>query len=114
MSWAWNGIKRSPLPPRNTAIRPISAKKRREQKQRRVIVAAASERDDGQCVARGVLESDCYGCTDCHEVIRRGQWRAGYLVLDNCLTLCRRHHEWVGSHPSEAVELGLAKWSWQR
>lgn len=112
MSWIGPQM-RAPLPQRTKPLRAISKKRRREAKDRAAIRQAVFERDQ-QCMARGVLDLDCWGVADCHEVIRRGQWGAGYLVLDNCLTLCRRHHEWVGLHPHEAVELGLAKWSWQR
>lgn len=94
-------------------IRPVSAKRRREQKLRRAVVAEVRLRDGG-CRARGVLEHECSGPLDVHELVRRSQWRGGYLVADNAVTLCRTAHDYVTLHPHEAVELGLAKWSWQR
>jgi len=40
---------------------------------------------------------------------RRG--RVGDLLFDRChwSALCRTHHDWVGEHPTEALELGLSE-----
>lgn len=52
--------------------------------------------------------------TDVHEVIRRSQWRDGFLVSENLRALCRPCHTWVTEHPAAAVEQGWSDWSWNR
>ncbi len=51
--------------------------------------------------------------TDVHELIRRSQ---GGSILDekNVLAVCRKCHNRIGREPALAVDLGLAKWSWDK
>lgn len=72
-------------------------------------------RDGHRCVAgRAVPTVACSGPLDVHEVIPRSAWAKGYLVLSNCRTVCRAHHDWIGLHPLEAHRLGLHGFSWER
>lgn len=49
---------------------------------------------------------------DVHELIRRGQ--GGSILEDyNVLAVCRPCHDWIGDHPEEAREYGVAIWSWE-
>jgi len=50
---------------------------------------------------------------DVHELVRRSQ---GGSILDekNVLAVCRKCHDRIGREPKLAVELGLAKRSWER
>lgn len=87
-----------------------SARRKAERPARRAVRAVVLDRDQG-CVARGVLPGRCWHPAgeplDVHEVISRGRWRAGYLVADNCVSLCRGHHQWVTTHPAAATQLGF-------
>lgn len=71
-------------------------------------------RDQNRCRADRLVPSvRCGGELDVHEVIPRSAWKAGYLVLWNCLTICRQHHDWIGAEPTEAHRLGLHGYSWE-
>ena len=56
----------------------------------------------------------CGGPDDVHEIIPRSAWAKGYLVDENCILVCRRHHDWIGDNPAAAHELGLHGFSWER
>lgn len=88
-----------------------SARRKAERPARAKVREEVLERDGG-CRGRGVLPGPCrhpQGLPlDVHEVVKRGRWRAGYLVVDNCLALCRAHHDWVETHDVEAKELGFS------
>ena len=65
-------------------------------------------RDGFQCVAhmRGVAPwVRCGFGLHVHHVLPRG--RGGRHELDNLVSLCGRHHDWVHSHPAEAREHDL-------
>lgn len=68
---------------------------------------------DGSCRAAGIAPGRCWHpsglALDVHEVIPRGRWRAGYLVAENAVAVCRSHHHWITTHPEEATKLGLTK-----
>ena len=85
-----------------------SKKREREYRERRTLVERILDE-------RPVCER-CHAArsTDVHEVIRRSQWKAGYLVTENLRALCRQCHTWVTEHPRAAVEQGWSAWSWQR
>ena len=83
-------------------MRHQSKKRRAENAERAAVREACFMRDQYRCQARGVLAGECSPGLECNEIIRRGQWRAGYLILDNTVTLCPRHHQWVTEHPAEA------------
>lgn len=90
------------------------SKKREAERAERAKVREAVRRRDGSCRARDVAPGRCGGPLDVHEVIPRSAWRAGYLVVDNCLLVCRRHHDWIGAEPDAAHDLGLHGYSYER
>lgn len=95
----------------------MSAKRRDAAPERRAVVEQVLARDGRRCRAphaEMVGLDGCYGPLDCHEVIPRSAWAAGYLVADNCLTLARSCHEWVGANVDAAHDLGLHGFSWER
>lgn len=51
--------------------------------------------------------------SDVHELVRRSQ---GGSIVDeaNCIAVCRPCHTRIGDNPQLAVDLGLAKRSWER
>lgn len=63
------------------------------------------------------VPAGCEGKLDVHERIPRSAWPAGDLVVENCLLVCRRHHEWIDAHPGEDEAphlLGFHGYSWER
>jgi hypothetical protein len=95
-------------------IRPESDKHRDERAEREAVKRRVRARDGGQCQARDLVPAiRCSGPRDVHEIIPRSAWRAGYLVVDNCIVTCRIHHEWIHHHPDEAHALGLHGYSWE-
>jgi hypothetical protein len=79
------------------------------------VVAAVVARDGLGCRARlSVPGVACGGPYDVHEVIPRSAWRDGYLVVSNCIVVCRSHHDWIGDYPDAAHALGLHGYSYER
>lgn len=93
-------------------IRRESAKHKSERLEREMICRLVRERDR-TCQATSA-PGRCSGQTDVHEVIPRSAWRRGYLVIENCLLVCRTHHEWIEDYPDAAHALGLHGYSWER
>lgn len=95
-----------------TPINPISDTRREENRERRKAVDAAFG-PHPQCVAGPILrhvtgEVDCGAVADdAHELLSRGR---GGSITDptNIVPLCRRHHNWITTHPHEAECCGLA------
>lgn len=100
---------------RRRAIRYESRKHRDEREQRRTVVRMALVRDHYECRARLLVpDVRCSGALDPHEVIPRSAWRRGYLAVDNVITVCRAHHDWIDDNPDAAAQVGLHGYSWQR
>lgn len=99
---------------------PMSDRRRAELPDRHAVVEQAMERDRRQCQAkvRGIVtEVRCWGPLDPHEIIPKSAWRAGWLVLDNIIILCRAHHDWTEEHRGKdgpAHRVGLHGFSWER
>ena len=104
---AWRRRSRKPLPA-------LSTRRRQEKPQRDAVRAQVLERDGGCTAARLVPHVACGGPLDCHEVIPRSAWAAGYLVESNTRMVCRRHHSWIGDHVADAHAAGLHGFSWER
>ena len=133
-------MKRTPLERGVTALRrsrinPVSSKRRKENRERRSVKEQLVEERGPWCeVAKavsaryvehglpqnwGTLEVAavvyhlCTGLADdAHEIVTRG--RGGSITdPDNILLVCRRHHDWITTHPKEAHELGLVRHSWE-
>lgn len=104
-------LKRGTSELKRTPLRRVSAKRRAQLAEERKLKERLLE-ENPRCVAEDlVLEVECRGPLDKHELVRRSHWRAGAVVMENCVLVCRTHHDWIGSHPAKAVALGLAKWS---
>lgn len=93
-------------------IRQESKKHKNDRAERDMIVRLVRSRDR-TCQA-AFAPGHCAGPLDVHEVIPRSAWRKGYLVVENCKLVCRRHHDWIGENPDEAHTLGLHGFSWER
>jgi hypothetical protein len=95
-------------------LRPKSQKRLDEDAERDAVKRRVRQRDGNQCQAKGKAPGRCSGPTDVHEIIPRSAWKAGYLMDDNCIVICRAHHDWVGDYPDDAHDLGLHGYSWER
>ena len=105
---------------------PLARVGRRAKSKRAVraqVVARVLARDGYRCQAykrivavlgRFAGPVTCAGPLDVHEIVPRSVWPDGELVDDNCVSVCRRHHEWIDEHPALAREVGLHKFSWDR
>lgn len=120
---------------RSRGLRRESRKHAAEATERRDLVERVRRRDGYRCQARDLdveammlalaagdtdlrraldrFPRRCDGPLDVHERIPRSAWRAGYLVDDNCLLVCRSHHDWIDDEPDAAHELKLHGYSWE-
>ena len=90
-------------------MRHQSSAKQREQRTRRRLAADLIDQRGPWCQAG---TERCTGrAVDMHEIRRRSQ---GGDPTDptNVLLVCRACHDWIGAHPSAAVDRGLAAWGW--
>lgn len=63
---------------------------------------------DGGCRGRALIpDLSCWGKLDPHHILRRSQ--GGQDTLDNLVTLCRAHHDWVHAYPESSRNLGLLR-----
>lgn len=99
---------------RGRGLRPVSKKREAEEAARREVRQIVRSRDRA-CRAKGAVpDVHCNGPLDVHEVIPRSAWAKGYLVVDNCVLVCRAHHDWIDDNPDQAHELGLHGYSWEK
>jgi hypothetical protein len=97
-------VKRSPLKRRTPLVSRIS-----DPPELRKAKKAVRERSGGKCEAR--IPSVCTGrATDAHHVKMRS--RGGKHDPSNLLDVCRRCHDWIGSNPRSATQVGFLKHSW--
>lgn len=104
------GIKRG-RPPAAESVRHLSQRDRRAEVRR--IVLARDKVCQGDAVL-ALTRIQHGGPLDVNEIIPRAQWAAGYLDPDNCVLLCRAHHDWVTAYAHGAHALGLRKWAHER
>lgn len=105
-----SSLKRSRAPKRE------SDKHRAQRPTREAVVAAVHARDkvcQGSALV-ALARIPHSGPLEVHELIPRGQWAAGYLVVSNCILICHDHHAFVTTHAHTAHALGLRLWSWER
>jgi hypothetical protein len=95
----------------------MSKKREAERPERAEVRRKVHERDGHEC--QGPKYAPWIRCwhpagepLDVHEIIPRDAWAAGYLVVANCITLCRGHHDWVTDYPDAAAAVGLHMYSW--
>ena len=73
-------------------------------------VKAAVFRRDGGCVAPGAFGITCGGPLDPHHVETKGMGgKKAPDTTDDLITLCRRHHDYVTTHPADALAAGLSR-----
>lgn len=93
----------------------MSEKKKRQLAEEGPVVQRALARDHFECqfLARiadaggsiiGPLV-DCHGRIDPHHIIPRG--RGGPTTMENLVSLCRAHHDWVDANMELAEAVGL-------
>lgn len=103
----------------------MSKKRRAQLVERRAVCAQVRDRDRGCRFHHHIdrwpsdlpLPAFPLGCTgplDCHEIIPRSAWAAGWLEPSNIVLVCRLHHDWIGEHPDAAHLLGLHGYSYER
>lgn len=93
---------------RTGGLSPLSPSKRRERRKAQPVVDAMLRRDGWQCILRfhRSIAGDCMGPSTPHHL--RKQNKRGGWELDNLVTLCARHNDWVeNDEPDLAHELGL-------
>lgn len=71
--------------------------------------AKVGVRDGWRCVWTNSAGSRCQATAfdaivDTHHVLRRQH--GGQDTVENCITLCRPHHDFVHSHPADAIAAG--------
>lgn len=117
-------LRRTPLPPRRTALPARSQRREAIAGERREFVERIL-RARQWCEAHAVLLDLALiagplraPSVDVHELVRRSQGSpivpSQGLGDDDVLALCRRCHTWVTENPREAVSLGLARWGMRR
>lgn len=110
---------------KRTTIVPISKKRRAALPERAKVRQVVLERDGYECQFWTKAPVDAmdwpnvpFACDrsqlDVHEIIPRSAWKDGWLVPENCVCLCRRHHEFVTDNPDLAHSIGLHGYSWER
>lgn len=94
---------------RTGRLRPVSRRKAKERRQAEPVVQAMYKRDHRQCALRFLRPEtgDCMGPSTPHHLRKQSKERGGW-DLDNLLTLCARHNDWVeNGDPALAYRLGL-------
>ena len=107
---------------KRTPLAPMSTKRRADLKRRAIVRQEVLDRDGFRCQFWAYADATgadmypwaCGGPLDVHELIPRSADPTGWLRSGSCVSLCRRHHEWVGDHPSLAHAIGLHGFSWER
>jgi len=89
-------------------MRRKSSKATRLQRARATTRDLVLARDQGCRGAALVPHVACFGGLDVHELLTRA--RGGSITdPDNCVALCRGHHNWVHDHPADATAVGLLR-----
>lgn len=101
-------MKRSPMK-RSGRLKPRSKKRKDlyERKGGRRDFVALLLHDFPNCQA--TISTHCSKkSVDVHELLARSQG-GSILDKDNCITVCRNCHTWIGDNPKKATELGLRR-----
>jgi len=83
----------------------MSDKRREQIPARREVREAVFERDGYRCQIAPLVDSPCFGPLTYHHLHKEGQ--GGKYTMENGLTACAFHNDWVEDHPDEAQALGL-------
>ena len=96
-------------------MRPVSEKRKQMREAERETRIAIRRRDGPGCFGQRVwpeVRCDYEFGLDKHELLTRA--RGGDPTdPDNCVMLCRAHHDAVHDHPDEAAKRGLLIHSWE-
>ena len=101
------GLRRSPMKPRTTPLRPVS---RKRAKGKAAYLAWKRPRTafGAECAfpyyAGEVGPVGHWGPLDIHHTYRG---ESGIVEEGHYAVLCRRHHDWIEQHPTEATRMGL-------
>lgn len=98
-------LARSSTPLRRTRIRPISRKRAAARDERAEIREQVFARDRHRCLLSTYGVGPCSGRLTPHHLRKEGQ--GGPYTVDNLLTLCSIHNDWVEDVPDLAWALGL-------
>jgi hypothetical protein len=90
---------------RRSPLRQVSARTRRRNRERAKILRRAEPEACPRCHREPVV--------DVHELVRRSQRASAAADVTVMQPLCRTCHDWVGLHPTQAVDEHWAMWSWQ-
>lgn len=99
---------KEPKKPKPKWRRPIKVKSERrysENEYRASIRQQVFDRDGGCVIAGEPGVGECFGPDTPHHILKAGQ--QGPYTLDNLVTLCARHNNWVESNKEHATRLGL-------
>lgn len=89
--------------------------KHKSERSERVTVERFVRARDRTCRAPAMgAPGRCGGTNDVHEIIPRSVWRKGYLVAENCVLVCRAHHDWIDNNVDDAHDVGLHGYSYER
>lgn len=94
---------------RRSPLKPVSQSRRDQQTMYDHAVQRAFSRDRFRCVAAALVpDVECGGRLDPHHIKPQNRYPELRCDTANILSVCRYHHRWIGLHPIEAKELGLA------
>ena len=95
-----------------TRLRSLSAARRALRAERWAVVFEVFERDGYKCRAQGFGGIVCQGPLDAHAPLMRSQGGDIYDP-DQCVTVCRAHHDFIHAHPAWSYEAGWLVRSWE-
>jgi hypothetical protein len=90
-----------------------SRKRQAERDARHAVRQETLERDRWRCVAADLDTGiPCGGPLEVDEIVSRARRPGGHLDPTNTQVTCRSHNQWKENEPVRAIELGLARHSW--
>lgn len=96
---------------RSGRIKPMSDKRRAELPAEAAVRAAVFERDGYRCRIKPLLKGTrwerCWGRLTAHHLKKDGQ--GGGYTMENLISACAGHNDWVEDHPALAKQLGLVR-----
>lgn len=99
-------LARSSSPLRRVRLRPISRKRAAQIPARQAVREQVLARDGHRCMLSNYGVGPCSGRLEMHELRKASQASDTYTV-ENGLTLCSLHNQWVEDAPDVAWALGL-------
>lgn len=109
---ALNAAMKHLRPKTRTPIPPMSEKRQAEQPTRAEVRKIVLKRDKMCRVCVRLKVDFPYRSTDVHELRNRSQG-GDYLNAEECIGVCRIHHNLITDNPEWAHENGFTVWSWE-